>query len=415
MMENTNLKKYLSNDIVFCMINKMFITLDPAEVKRSNMYLEIVRALVQLMRNEDPLFAKSYQEIIYCGSFYKGTKVGKPNEYDLNIVLKFPIDYQGISLSSNQPGFTKIHVTNASLTKFLLKYDSSNPIRKSFQKLISQECLDPDNVRQWIEGILSKVFQTLPKNGNKYTLQMQNRDGTTRKFKIKKSGPAFTLILSISEESEDIHIDLAPALVFQKYNIHGSSVRMNEIQTYKNKVWYAIPLPTNNNDWNEKLHWRFNFCHQENELLTRYSRIKPVIRQMKKLRDTQNWKSIASYFIETLFLHKLMMFEEDFDRIPFTLLFFKMLKELYNACNQCRIEYFWDLKYNLLQKIKASEMCNITCRLNRIIMLIEKQISPNPYIIAEHILNTDELRLLQLEYDRRQNNNQDVGSLCTIM
>ena len=39
-----------------------------------------------------------YKQIIYCGSFYKGTKIGEPNEFDLNIILEVPINYDCINV-----------------------------------------------------------------------------------------------------------------------------------------------------------------------------------------------------------------------------------------------------------------------------------------------------------------------------
>lgn len=50
------------------------------------------------MKLEDSLFEKVYQEIIFLGSFYKGTKVGKPNEFDLNVILKLPLNDKQINV-----------------------------------------------------------------------------------------------------------------------------------------------------------------------------------------------------------------------------------------------------------------------------------------------------------------------------
>lgn len=50
------------------------------------------------MKSEDSLFKKMYQEIIFCGSFYKGTKIEAPNEFDLNVTLKLPFNYNYINV-----------------------------------------------------------------------------------------------------------------------------------------------------------------------------------------------------------------------------------------------------------------------------------------------------------------------------
>ena len=50
------------------------------------------------MKEENSLFRIMYKQIIYCGSFYKGTKIGEPNEFDLNIILEVPINYDCINV-----------------------------------------------------------------------------------------------------------------------------------------------------------------------------------------------------------------------------------------------------------------------------------------------------------------------------
>lgn len=39
------------------------------------------------MKEQDSLFERLYNRIVFCGSLYKGTKISKPNEFDLNIIL----------------------------------------------------------------------------------------------------------------------------------------------------------------------------------------------------------------------------------------------------------------------------------------------------------------------------------------
>lgn len=57
-----------------------------------------METLINLMKQKDTLFAKAYRNIIFCGSFYKGTKVSNPNEFDLNIILKLPIKYDELNV-----------------------------------------------------------------------------------------------------------------------------------------------------------------------------------------------------------------------------------------------------------------------------------------------------------------------------
>lgn len=52
------------------------------------------------MKKADPLFQDTFQQIKYAGSYYKGTKVGKPDEYDLDLVMKLPLNYKTLLVRS---------------------------------------------------------------------------------------------------------------------------------------------------------------------------------------------------------------------------------------------------------------------------------------------------------------------------
>lgn len=54
---------------------------------------------------KDPLFANLYKGIFRGGSQFDGLKVGSPDEYDLDILLRIPYEGQPILDHSNEPGF----------------------------------------------------------------------------------------------------------------------------------------------------------------------------------------------------------------------------------------------------------------------------------------------------------------------
>lgn len=58
----------------------------------------MIQTIINLMKSKDSLFKEAYQEIIFLGSFYKGTKIEKPNEFDLNIILKLPLNNKEINV-----------------------------------------------------------------------------------------------------------------------------------------------------------------------------------------------------------------------------------------------------------------------------------------------------------------------------
>ncbi|GJQ82096.1 hypothetical protein Trydic_g20618, partial [Trypoxylus dichotomus] len=56
----------------------------------------------------DPLFASSYNRIFYGGSFFDGLRVGKPEEFDLDILLKMPKLGKPLLTHTNEPGYLSL-------------------------------------------------------------------------------------------------------------------------------------------------------------------------------------------------------------------------------------------------------------------------------------------------------------------
>ncbi|XP_076276659.1 cGAS-like receptor 1 isoform X2 [Lasioglossum baleicum] len=397
-MDENRLKDHLSNDKVLQLVHSKFIKLQMDEVAETRILLDqVVNDLIDRMKRQDPLFERLYNKIVFCGSFYKGTKISKPNEFDLNIILnlsKCTVHPNNIHLSFTQPAFVKIEISKSYNTP-ATKYNMSAIEKKKLNSLIVDGYLHPHRFRSWVEGVLECSIRS------KLPLEY---DSKIRLITIRKGGPAFTLELEhLRRQGEQIHIDIVPALNFDTEIIVDSPVNFKEIQKYNNKEWFAVSVPKNTiNGSNDNLHWRQSFFYQEKEILQKNGRIKYIIRLMKKLRDNQKWANVASYFIETLSFNKLESIKEQLDRMPLTWLFYLMLKEMLHDFEKHMIPYFWDERYNLLLKIGEREMFNIECRLRRIIYDIKRKASTNPFVIAEQILNRTELQELHVVYSTEQ-------------
>jgi hypothetical protein len=48
------------------------------------------------MKGQDALFKRVYSRIYGAGSYYDGLKVGKPEEFDMDIVISLPINYEEV-------------------------------------------------------------------------------------------------------------------------------------------------------------------------------------------------------------------------------------------------------------------------------------------------------------------------------
>ncbi|XP_046608238.1 uncharacterized protein LOC124299225 isoform X1 [Neodiprion virginianus] len=390
------------SDRIFNEINKQFVTLKPGETKEYNAHLQrVLSTFIERMKEKDPLFNACYRRIVYVGSYYEGLKVGKPEEYDLNVIINLPIDYKtlNILIASEKPGYVKIKAMSdvlPNLRKQPRWSEYKRPRaavyqRQRYRKLVMDKWfdksmyLDQNQFRQWFESVASRVFQSFPTPANnEYILSV---DGIKYTLRQKKSGPALTLKINIPN-GHNVDVDLVPVLEFLT-----APPRPFRSHT-KKKNWFAVSKPLQNCSNNHIL-WRPSFYEREQELLK--GSIKQVIRQMKKLRDTQNFKSIASYFIKTLFLRELenQDYSSDFQRLPSTWIFYYMLKKFQESTGKGIIYDFWNPTNNLLVNISQKEMSNINDRLNKIIKDIDKKIQSDEYIIAEYILNKDELAKLK--------------------
>ncbi|KAG5338142.1 CGAS synthase, partial [Acromyrmex charruanus] len=384
--------RHLSSDTVFNKINKRFISMPSDDIKNNNELLKpFFKELENAMRKQCPLFNKTFQKIEWAGSYYKGTRVGQPEEYDLNFVIKLPFKEKDLQFSTDRPGFTKIRIVGRDSNS----HNTLNMDPKAYRQLDSliddQSYLNQQKFRTWIEGILSKVARAT--SGHNEILF-----NGYLPIKIKKSGPAFTLVIPLPKRT--INIDVVPVLAFSpRITMPPRCSRRDILQSAsENRCWSAVPKPLDNSKgFNDSQHryWRLCFYEFERDMICShdYAPIKPVIRQVKKLRDTQEWCSIASYYLETLCYNKKEIFHIS-KKKSYTFLFFTMLEELHDAFRNGKINFYWDNDYNLLEKIGPEQMRNMERRLDNVLKSIRKNIQNDQYAIAKWVLTKDELGIL---------------------
>lgn len=54
---------------------------------------QVLDTFMLRMKSKDSLFNACFRKITYVGSYYEGLKVGMPEEFDLNIIIILPINY----------------------------------------------------------------------------------------------------------------------------------------------------------------------------------------------------------------------------------------------------------------------------------------------------------------------------------
>lgn len=62
------------------------------------------------MKEQCPLFELMYTNIFYGGSFYDGLKVGKPEEYDLDLLISLPKIANPVFIESDVPGYVYVQM-----------------------------------------------------------------------------------------------------------------------------------------------------------------------------------------------------------------------------------------------------------------------------------------------------------------
>ncbi|XP_033222612.1 uncharacterized protein LOC117176470 [Belonocnema kinseyi] len=373
------------DDTIINRVNS-FVTLNEGEKKLNTAHLEkvIKEGLIPLMKKEDTLFEKRYKSIMYGGSYYKQTKVGKPEEYDLDVIICLPWREETLRFETpqNKPGFVKIQLTEISK---LPDWDIYH--KQALAKLIDpKNYVDQNKFRVWMESVVAKTLNRLPKDASfGRNGRLLNVGGVTYRISTKKSGPAFTFMIKVPQ-GHVIDVDLVACLEFSV----PPPKRYKGFKGEKKK-WLAIPKPITEENGN--LMWRLCFYQYEKERLK--GPMKTVIRLLKKLRDTENWKNFASYYIETLALHELESHDSSLGQLPLTCIFMHMLRRLRDTAKQHSLPFFWCKEFNLLERLSVKEMQNIAFRLIQIVSKIERLYESDRYIIASFILKPEELSQLK--------------------
>ncbi|KAI4487456.1 hypothetical protein M0804_005605 [Polistes exclamans] len=399
--DTSDKQKYLKNDKIVNAINKQFLSLKKNDTKKINLHLHpIIDVILEKMKQDD-FFDDVFQRKLFGGSYYKGTRIGAATEFDIDIIINLSIDKFLRVEPSNHPGFVNIYSGLDNLT-------DNTQRNRSMRKLLDKNgYLHQEKFRNWMESILSAAIKTLPKRRNKYILKIKDNEYT---ITIKKSGPAFTFKIHFSD-NETVDIDIVPVLEFCK-----SPPNIRHLDSYRKQNWFAVPKPLYNYkqiSGETQISWRTCFYEQEKEILSKNGYIKQVIKLMKKLRDTQKWVNLSSYYIETLALHEVQS-NKNLETKSCTLLFMEMLHKLHESLVNKRINYYWDCKLNLLSKLSDEEIVNIRNRLKRILKTIYNSIENDEYIIASYILNSDELRTLQFQDFEECEQPQPTEIKCTI-
>ncbi|XP_044737675.1 cyclic GMP-AMP synthase-like [Chrysoperla carnea] len=384
-------------------INSKFISLNAEERKETNAFFyKFIPSFVNRMQDVDILFDSMFQSILYAGSYYEGLKIGKPDEYDLDLIFKLPINYDALEITSSpeKPGYVRIRISDLEHRRLLKDQYWSERYKVMANWFDENKFFIPDKFRYWLQSVVQKTI-------NRYTYD------SDQWICYSTSGPAITL--HVEKDDIEFSVDLVPVLQMQNRcppseicNIRKSKFleedfyeeNSEEEDSVENKMlsWYVVPKPIksgSNNTSGANLNWRLAFHDHEKKLISGNERLKPALRLLKKFRDSQNFAKIASYYLKTICLWELKKAKNKrlWTSGSLSKVFVHILKAFSEAIEICEIQYYWQKEHNLLSDINRSTIVDMGYRLNKIINKIEL----DPTIIPQFILSKEEYQRCKCE------------------
>lgn len=345
MSKKKNLDVYLHE------VTKQFITIKDDDLKRSQeVFKNVFDQVKQNMSEQCNYFKRYSSQVLYGGSVFDGIKVSKMDEFDMDIVIRLPINYDdgpnGIIIENDQPGFVKLKIMNAfdNLDK---QQDWENYHKVTRDWRDAEKYFLQNKFRFWMHSIVQKALN-----------QMDGKvdvNGVVYILKYKESGPAFTLNVTNDEGNEEfkLDVDLVPVVRF----IHPRWPKgYRKLKTSQAKDWLVVPKPNKalKDNCQKNRCWRLSFQEYEREIIKGCNQLKVVIRLIKKMRDTLEMKGIASYYIKTLFLWKVEQNNKDYWQNKTSVIFRDMLEDFYRAVEKKNIPYYWASDNNLIENLKPS-------------------------------------------------------------
>ncbi|XP_075970177.1 cyclic GMP-AMP synthase-like receptor [Anticarsia gemmatalis] len=380
--------KKKSLDLYLSEVFKQFISIKDDDFKRSQeVFKSVFEQVKQKMGEQCNYFKKYSSQVMYAGSVYDGIKISKMDEFDMDIVIRLPINYgdgeNGIMIEHEQPGFVKMKITKAfdHLDK-QGEWDTCHKVTREWRD--SDKYFLQNKFRQWMHKIVQRALNVMD---GKVTV-----NGVVYLLKYKESGPAYTLNIRNDEGGEEftLDVDLVPVIKFMYPRVPDGYRVVDGVQA---KDWLVVPKPNkaiNDNNLKNRC-WRLSFQEQEREIIKGCLALKMTIRLVKKLRDSLKMKAIASYYIKTLFLWKVdtMKSDEKYWQNKVSVLFRVMVEELYTAIKNKNIPFFWNKDHNLIETLKPSLQKEYSDKLRDVLASIAANDADK---LASFLLSKDEFK-----------------------
>ncbi|XP_034823982.1 cyclic GMP-AMP synthase-like receptor isoform X1 [Maniola hyperantus] len=367
-------------ECAFHTLNRRYIRMKKKDRKENtDILFSVLEELLKTMRSCDDLFNNLKPRLDFLGSYFDRIRVGQPTEYDINVILTFPINYDKIKLDATDCQ----HDYSAIIMPSEFRRLSSTPATANQGFTKTQLWCDKNyrlsvtKFRSWMQSTVDHAINNLPQKNGQRILKVKNK---CFGIQSKTSGPANTITI-LKNDGSMIDVDLVPTFSFQlPRKPLNSQIDFSKVEATNIRSYFLVPKPGN-----DDFSWRVSFPFQERYLLQDKNNLKGAIRLLKHFRDVQGFTKLSSYFIKTLFLWECQSNDENFwKKKSLSYLVLTMLKKLKDCLEQNRIPNYWCSSHNLIEKTKTVTCQNWYHRISLILREIESVGHKNPHIILDY-------------------------------
>lgn len=119
--------------------------------------------LVELMRKNNSLFNDLYLKEHFAGSYPDGLKIGKPTEYDMNLIIKLPVDFNKLKVSMSKIFSSKKNVVAIIYLIYILtdKNSSLNLGALHLWKLMEKKCFPQLSLFQSLSMFIKVTYSSM--------------------------------------------------------------------------------------------------------------------------------------------------------------------------------------------------------------------------------------------------------------
>lgn len=330
---------------------------------------QVLRQVLDGLRAEmerDPLFAQIFNRLTYTGSSYEGLRIRQANEFDINLVMKLPVQENDFKIVAERPGHVSYTLTMA--CKKRLEQTMDGQEMHCLFNLFTTEGLKfkPTWWREWFQSVVDKALRS-------YTPPCGGDGSKVFELRQRQSGPARTLLVHLPDNGH-IDIDLVPVLEYTFNQLPAKVPRhkwYDELLSEEERRWLMVPKPPRDDD---NL-WRIHFPDAEKKLMKDLECIKPTIRLMKALRDRHKW-ALSSYSVKTVVMrHRLeqrdRVYWQNKNRWAVLMDVLGRLREVMNPCGP-GICSLYDENLSLIPDMSVDTRKNIAQRLQKILNVVAK-------------------------------------------